>query len=253
MENNSQPGQQKPVRLWPGIAIVIIQWLLRFIVPDLFPGALVAGAFSGIIGGITIVIWWLFFSRAPRFECLSAVPLTIAGLFLTSQIIDKSLATAMMGKMFPVFSIPVMSLAFVAWAVVSSHLTAKLSRISMIATILAASGFWALLRTNGMDSEAHPDFTWRWATTTEERLLAHSGVIKTAAISDSSDPGQLRPYFNDFIIHNEDAFGFDGPYLTCIDIEKGTRKWKEERLENSSSLPIRICFWCFPKRVSWLL
>ena len=140
-EKTSLPGQQKPLRLWPGFAIVIIQWLLRFILPSLFPGTLIVGAFGGIIGGIAVIIWWIFFSRAPRFERWSAVPIMIAGLVITSQIIDKSLATAMMGMMFAIYSIPVLSLAFVVWAAASSKLTDKLSRATMIATIVAASGF----------------------------------------------------------------------------------------------------------------
>jgi len=188
-EKTSLPGQQKPLRLWPGFAIVIIQWLLRFILPSLFPGTLIVGAFGGIIGGIAVIIWWIFFSRAPRFERWSAVPIMIAGLVITSQIIDKSLATAMMGMMFAIYSIPVLSLAFVVWAAASSKLTDKLSRATMIATIVAASGFWALLRTNGMDSQMHQDFAWRWATTNEEKLLTRPAINKITSRSDSATKG----------------------------------------------------------------
>jgi outer membrane protein assembly factor BamB len=39
----------------------------------------------------------------------------------------------------------------------------------------------------------------------------------------------LKPYFNDFVVHNGHAFGFDGNILSSIDIADGTRKWKGGR------------------------
>jgi outer membrane protein assembly factor BamB len=207
--NNSHlPGQRKPLRLWPGFAIVLIQWFVRFALPALLPDYLAVGVFGGILGGIALVIWWAFFSRAPRSERLIAIGLMIASIVATSQLIHISLATAMMGMMFPVYSIPVLSFAFVVWAAVSSHLSFKLRRVTMIATILVASGFWALLRTNGMDSETHQDFAWRWARTSEEKLLTQSATNQIAAKSDSASTGAeaewpgFRGPNRDGIIHN---------------------------------------------------
>ncbi|MBI2150172.1 MAG: PQQ-like beta-propeller repeat protein, partial [Acidobacteria bacterium] len=39
----------------------------------------------------------------------------------------------------------------------------------------------------------------------------------------------LKPYFNDFVVHNSHAFGFDGSILSCIDLADGGRKWKGGR------------------------
>ncbi len=39
----------------------------------------------------------------------------------------------------------------------------------------------------------------------------------------------LKPYFNDIVVHNGYAYGFDGGILSCIDIQDGQRKWKGGR------------------------
>jgi hypothetical protein len=138
-------------------------------------GALKIAVFAGTIGGLAIVLWWAFFSRALLSERLIAIFLMIISLVVTSNFLNESIATANMGLMFTIFSIPVMSLAFVVWAVASRYLSTRLRRVSLVATIILASGFWAFLRTNGMINDLHFDFSWRWAKTQEERFLAKTG------------------------------------------------------------------------------
>jgi hypothetical protein len=49
----------------------------------------------------------------------------------------------------------------------------------------------------------------------------------------------LKPYFNDFVVHNGYAFGFDGSILACVDLKDGTRKWKGGRYGNGQLVLLR--------------
>jgi outer membrane protein assembly factor BamB len=46
----------------------------------------------------------------------------------------------------------------------------------------------------------------------------------------------LKPYFNDFVLHDGYAFGFDGSILSCIDLRDGERKWKGGRYGNGQMI-----------------
>src|SRR5262245_27569124 len=171
----NQPTPRKPLRLWPGVVIVILQLLAKFVVPIFSPDFTIFGVLAGMVGGLAIALWWLFFSRAPWSERLGAIVLMIAALFVTSRLIDKSIATGAMGMLFPFLAIPVLGPAFVAWAVATRCLSDGVRRATMVATILLASGMWTLVRTGGFTGSFKNDLAWRWSKTPEERLLAQGG------------------------------------------------------------------------------
>lgn len=206
--NNITNNKQASLRLWPGILLVVLQWVFRYIAPIIEPEAIIIGVFGVLVFGLGIIIWWLFFSKAQLFDRLIPIPITILSLYITYQVLDKSIATANMNFMFTMYSIPVMCLAFVAWAYVSRNFSKNLQRITMVATIVAASGFWALLRTDGMDAEVHHDFKWRWAKTAEEKLLSSINEKQSLKQFDSVNlseepewPG-FRGNNRDGIVHN---------------------------------------------------
>jgi outer membrane protein assembly factor BamB len=65
---------------------------------------------------------------------------------------------------------------------------------------------------------------------TRRLAVDHASAGWTVAARWTS-PG-LKPYFNDFVVHEGHAYGFDGRILSCIDLETGTRKWKGGRYGN---------------------
>ncbi|HEX6903321.1 MAG TPA: PQQ-binding-like beta-propeller repeat protein [Thermoanaerobaculia bacterium] len=183
------PTPRKPLRLWPGVVIAILQCLLQFVVPVVAPEAAFLGMLGGLVCGLAVVVWWLFFSRAPWSERLGAVALMIAAMFATWFLLDESIAKGAMGMLFPILAFPILSLAFVAWAVATHRLPDRLRRATMAATILLACGGWTLLRTGGFTGAGDNDFAWRWSETPEERLLAQAQDEPMAAPAAAKTPG----------------------------------------------------------------
>ncbi|HEX6973128.1 MAG TPA: PQQ-binding-like beta-propeller repeat protein, partial [Vicinamibacterales bacterium] len=48
----------------------------------------------------------------------------------------------------------------------------------------------------------------------------------------------LKPYFNDYVVHEGHAYGFDGNILSCVDLADGSRKWKGGRYGNGQMLAL---------------
>jgi outer membrane protein assembly factor BamB len=61
-----------------------------------------------------------------------------------------------------------------------------------------------------------------------QRLTINNSLSKWT-INEMWTTKDLKPYFNDFVIHKGHAYGIDGPNLVCIDISNGVRKWRGAR------------------------
>jgi outer membrane protein assembly factor BamB len=193
-------SNEPTLRLLPGVIIVIIQWLVRFVVPIVAPETTPFAVMGGLVGGLAVMVWWGFFSRAPRTERWGAVVLMIVTMLVTSSLLHVSIATGGMGMLFPVFAVPVLSLAFVIWAAVSRRFAEGPRRVLMVATILLSCGVWTLVKTGGFTGEFDHDLAWRWAQTPEDRLLAQAGnvpmalkAVSGAAATAADWPGFLGP------------------------------------------------------------
>jgi len=68
ISRTDKPTSQRPLRLWPGIALVALQWLLWFVVPIFSRDTGIIAVLGGAACGLAVVVWWLFFSRAPWSE-----------------------------------------------------------------------------------------------------------------------------------------------------------------------------------------
>jgi outer membrane protein assembly factor BamB len=165
---------KKPLRLWPGVVAVVLQWVFWLVVPIVFRDAAIVAMLAGLACGLAVVVWWLFFSRVPWAERVGAIVLMVVAVVATKRVVHPSIANGMMGMLLFVYAIPALSLALVAWAVASRRLSSGPRRASMVAAIVLACGVFLLLRTGGITGDADSDFHWRWTKTPEERLLAQA-------------------------------------------------------------------------------
>ncbi|MBC7932775.1 MAG: PQQ-like beta-propeller repeat protein [Rubrivivax sp.] len=166
---------QKPLRLWPGVVAVVLQWLFWLVVPIVSRDAAIVAMLGAIALGLAVVVWWLFFSRAPWAERVGAVVLMVVAVVATKRVVHPSIAGGMMGNMLPVYAIPALSLALVVWAVATRRLSSGLRRASLVAAVVLACGVFTLLRTGGITGDADSDLHWRWSQTPEDRLLSQAG------------------------------------------------------------------------------
>ena len=198
---------RKPLRLWPGVTIAILVSLARFALPIVVPvpEAMMYAVLSGFFGGLAVIVWWLFFSRAPWVERVGALILMVVALYATSHVVHMSIAGGMMGMMLYIFAIPVLSIALVVWAVASRRLSAGPRRAWMVVSMLLACGVFTVIRTGGLSASGDSDFHWRWTQTPEERLLARAGDEPAAraatpgAMTDADWPGFRGPHRNGIV------------------------------------------------------
>ncbi len=168
---------RKPLRLWPGIVAGVALALAWFIVPEAFPDVGFGAIVASLAAVVAIVVWWLFFSRAPWVERVGAILLAVVAILVTKRIVHPSIAGGMMGLMVPVYGVPVICLALVAGAAIGSRLTDGRRRVTIAVAILLVCGVFVVLRTGGM-TLMHSELHWRWSPTPEERLLAQTAGEK---------------------------------------------------------------------------
>jgi outer membrane protein assembly factor BamB len=178
-----QTTSRRPLRLWPGVAIAVLQLLSMFVLPVVMPKAAVIGMFGGLGGALAILVWWVFFSRALWSERLGAIALMVVALFATRFVVHKSIAGAGMGFLFLVYGLISVSIALVIGVLIARRLSAGPRRAVLAASILLGCAAWTLVRTGGIDANADSDLAWRWSQTPEDRFLSLADAEPAARAS----------------------------------------------------------------------
>src|SRR2546425_4781422 len=108
---------QKPIRLWPAMVIAVVQLLVMFGAPVVAPDAGPIGMLGGVVGALAIVVWWVFFSRAPWSERVGAIVVMIVAVWAARTVAHESIVGAGQGMMIFFLPPPYLALGLVASAV----------------------------------------------------------------------------------------------------------------------------------------
>jgi outer membrane protein assembly factor BamB len=189
MEQAVAPTPRRSLRLWPGIVALTLQWLAWFAFPAVFPAIAIYGLLFGVFAALVIVLWWLFFSRAPWLDRVGALLMMPLAVVAISPIVHTSLANVLI----VLLSIPLLSLALVAWAVAARRVSGGLRLATLVASMFLACGVLTLIRTSGVTGGAHLDIHWRWTPTPEQRLLAQTREETVPLPSPAAAPPSPAP------------------------------------------------------------
>ncbi len=173
------------LRIWPAVALVVAIWSAKLI-PGLFSEVSMAlfmiSAFVPALLTVGILIWWCFFSRAPRSEKLWGIVgiLVIAvASHLTAHFTVKGYGTVMN-------IVPWGGTAFAVAMILLARMNTRRVWLALFATLVAV-GFWSTVRVDGIWGDFRSTRNWRWTPTAEALYLESLAAGSKAASSDRVD------------------------------------------------------------------
>ena len=195
MNHTNELSPRKPLRLWPAVAIAVVQLLVMFGASVVAPDAEIPfGMLGGVVGALAILVWWLLFSRARWAERVGAIALMIAAVWAAKAVAHESIVGAGQGMLIYILPTPYLALALVAWAVATGRLQDGARRATLVAAVLLACAPFALIRTDGVSGTVS-QFHWRWTPTPEQLLLARGDdepkPLPPPAAAPSSAPAEI--------------------------------------------------------------
>src|SRR4051812_49164943 len=176
---HSQPRQT--LRVWPAIVMLVVFW--AFLVAhftfemDMFPRFISRMIAYGLLL-IGYLGWWLTRRQISRRDRFLAIGIVILSSVIAGLVADKSV------DLFVLFmsAFPFVFTAWALWIVVSRHRSISLQRIGFVIVIALVTGFFALLRWEGLYGNQIPQFSWRWTKSAEELFLATTANEHRAAL-----------------------------------------------------------------------
>ncbi|MBI3863550.1 MAG: PQQ-binding-like beta-propeller repeat protein, partial [Planctomycetia bacterium] len=187
-----RPDQLRP-RIWPGVAIIALQWMALTVPGWIDPGSMwhiQVTMMTPMVSAALFGLWWVFgtrFSWKERFIVLGACAV-IGGAAIAAY--HSSMQS--MGYM-PVMMIvlPYVMLVWVVWLVATMLVRWPIRRFGLLVLFALVWGYFTLVRWNGVDGTFASTMSFRWRPTSEDLFLTQSDAAHAAIPEDISEAGEM--------------------------------------------------------------
>ena len=173
-------GRHARLRLWPGIALLAVFWLVRgwasigeFATYKFVVGMLIAP----LVVLLGLLLWWLLASHLRWFDRLLVVGVFVAVTTVTLVAADPSFRSIALA----IYALPIVVTAWPGWLAISFLFPWPVRRAGVLLVFVAVGIGCSLLRIDGMDGDFVAKFSWRWTPTPEQKLLAE--LARSARVS----------------------------------------------------------------------
>jgi outer membrane protein assembly factor BamB len=194
-------------RIWPGIALVVLMWLLIRGTALVAPGTMMqfmAMYWGPMLATLLLGVWWIFFSRVPLADRLLAL-LGFVAAAVGTYFLGHGTFREGMGVGLVIYGLPIVLTVGVVWLAITPSVGRGLRLGGLLAVLALAWGYNALLRFDGIDGEFNAAFAWRWSPTAEDRFRAErEGKAEPKPVAVAADAPKLTARPGDWV-------GFRGP------------------------------------------
>ncbi|MEX2142907.1 MAG: PQQ-binding-like beta-propeller repeat protein [Pirellulales bacterium] len=134
--------------------------------------------------------WWLTRRQVRLRDRFLAIGVVIVASLVAGLLADPTVD----GFVLFMTAFPFVFTAWTLWVLASRNRSLRLQRIGFCAVIVAITGFFALLRWEGLYGNQIPQFSWRWSPTAEELFLASRNDQSGANASVDRSAGALQEW-----------------------------------------------------------
>lgn len=179
---SDQPKADRPVRVWPAVALAAVYWIHQIYVAQsdmpMFT-RFMSKSMGGLAFLVIFLILWLSNGTLRGRIRLAGLGLFLGGLAVAIAAAHKTFEP--IG--FMMTAVPPALTIWVAWLGLHRIQGAPFAYATLAAAVLLPFLYADLLRFEGLDGRLKPSLPWRWASTDEQQFLAakNAGAKSDAA------------------------------------------------------------------------